>query len=273
MALQAVDRSLPFQQFGHYTFPDPGLFVGAAKKAKFIEIWLRAHEAWIVRVTHDGSLAMSGQSWRDFLATDLSRFSDKGNTKAARRHKCVLDTLTPKSLSDPEVKAWSNAGEPFVWQGHSYLSGVLPADHVVQQILWELYELNFTHEFLSLDHCSCVGLDLSDGSKLFKRQALISGCFAVGAFKHIPLPDHNRGLAADSLRDHLPHLIAMVLVMRSWKGIKPAAFAITNRSPPDISDQQAKELEEVVARYYCQQFFNHFGRAAQVPHRLFPTHS
>ena len=271
IALQAVDRSLPFQQFGHYTFPDPGLFAGTAKKTKFIETWLRAREAWIARVTHDGSLAMSNQSWRDLLATDLSSFSDKGDTKAVKRRKRVLDTLTPKSLSDPEVKVRSNIGEPFVWQGCSYPSGVLPADHVVQQILWELYELNFTHEFLSLDCRSCVDLDLLDGSKLFERQALISGCFAVGAFKYIPVPDRNRGLAADSLRDHLPHLIGMVLVMQSWKGIKPAAFNIANQSPPDISDQQAKELEDVVTKYYCQQFFNHFGRAAQVPHRLFPT--
>ena len=87
----------------------------------------------------------------------------------------------------------------------------------------------------------------------------------------IPVPDCNRGLAADSLRDRLPHLIGMVLVMQSWKGIKPAAFNIANQSPPDISDQQAKDLEDVVTKYYCQQFFNHFGRAAQVPHRLFPT--
>jgi len=215
---------------------------------------------------------MSGQSWRDFLATDLSSFSDKVDSKSARRRKLVLDTLMPKFLSDPAVKTRSNVGEPFVWQGLSFLPGVLPVDHVVQQILWELYELNFTYEFLSLDRRSCVGLDLSDSSKLFECQALISGCFTVGAFKYIPLPDHNRGLAADSLRDRIPHLIGMVLVMRSWKGIKPAAFVIANRSPPDISDRQAEELEEVVMKYYCQQFFNHFGRAAQIPHHLFPTH-
>jgi len=84
-------------------------------------------------------------------------------------------------------------------------------------------------------------------------------------------PRPHWGLAADSLRDRLPHLISMVLVMQSWKGINPAAFDIANQSPPDISDQQAKELEDIVTKYYCQQFFNHFGHAAQVPHHLFPT--
>jgi hypothetical protein len=123
-----------------------------------------------------------------------------------------------------------------------------------------------------LDRHACVGLDLSDNSKLFERQSMISGCFAIGAFKYIPPPNQNRGLAANTLRDRLPHLIGMVLVMQSWNGIKPAAFATANQSPADISDQEAKELEDVVTKYYCQQFFNYFGRAAQIPHRLFPTH-
>ena len=37
----------------------------------------------------------------------------------------------------------------------------------------------------------------------------------------------------------------------------------------DLSPNTAMELEKVVVKYYCQQFFNYFGHAAQVPHRLF----
>jgi hypothetical protein len=37
-----------------------------------------------------------------------------------------------------------------------------------------------------------------------------------------------------------------------------------------IVGQQATDLEEVATKYYCQQFYLYFGRAAQVPHRLFP---
>jgi hypothetical protein len=275
-ALQAVDRSLTSQRYGHYTFPDPGLFVSPVsneKKAKFLETWVRARETWILRVSHEGSLAMSGQNWRDFLATDLSSFSETKDTQAAKRRKQVLNIITPKSLSDPEMKTRSNVGEPLAWQGLHYQPGVLPGENVVRQILWELYELNFTVEFLSLDRRACVGLDLSDDSKLFERQALISRCFAVDAFKHICLPDHNQGLAADRLRDRLPYLVRLAHVMQSWKGIKPAAFTIANRSPSNISDQQAKELEDIVSKYYCQQFFSYFGRAPQIPHRLIPANS
>ena len=38
-----------------------------------------------------------------------------------------------------------------------------------------------------------------------------------------------------------------------------------------LSPDSAMELEKVVAKYYCQQFFNYFGHAAQVPHHLFET--
>ena len=44
-------------------------------------------------------------------------------------------------------------------------------------------------------------------------------------------------------------------------------------SEMQLSPSRAMELEGVVAQYYCQQFFNYFGRAAQVPHRLFSTNS
>jgi hypothetical protein len=40
-----------------------------------------------------------------------------------------------------------------------------------------------------------------------------------------------------------------------------------------LTPDGAVDLEKVVAKYYCQQFFNYFGRAAQVPHRLFATRS
>ena len=35
-----------------------------------------------------------------------------------------------------------------------------------------------------------------------------------------------------------------------------------------LSPDSAMVLENVVAKYYCQQFFNYFGRAAQVLHRF-----
>lgn len=275
-ALQAVDRSVSVEssKTPYFAFPDPGLFVSPAKeekKAKFIETWLRIRDAWIARLAHEGSLAMLSQHWRDLLATDLSNLLGLSDTKATKRRQQIHDILKPRSLSDPEVVPRSAVGEPFVWQGCSYPPGCLPAEDVVRQILWELYELNFSQEFLSLDRRACNNLDLMDNGQLYKRQSLISKCFYSITLSYIPLPNTNYGLAADTIRGRLPYLQHMVHVMIAWKGTKPTAFHLADFSPQRITDQQAKELEEATTKYYCQQFFTYFGRAAQIPHRLFPT--
>jgi hypothetical protein len=210
---------------------------------------------------------MSSQEWRDLLSTDLNDLSKMGDTKASNRRQKLHDKFTPTS-SDPGVRLRSTVGEPLIWQGCGYPPGVLPARNVVCQILWELYELNFTFEFVSLDRRACENLDTTDNERLLERESSISKCFVIDTFKSAPLPDRNCGLAADNPSDRLPYLRQLVLVMMAWKGSKPSLF---HRAHLPLDDHQAKELEDIVAKYYCQQFYDYFGRAAQVPHRLFPT--
>jgi hypothetical protein len=210
---------------------------------------------------------MSSQQWRDLLSTDLSSLSGTSDSKAMKRRQQIHNILMPRLSLDPGVKPRNTVGEPVVWQDRSYLPSVLPAENVVRQILWELYELNFTYEFISLDRRACDNLDLMDSDQLLKRETLISKCFVQRTFKSVPLPNHNYGLAADEPRERLPYLQRMVHVMMAWKGSKPLAFNLEDQSPVG---QQATELEEVATKYYCQQFCRYFGRAAQVPHRLFP---
>jgi hypothetical protein len=278
--LQAVDKSPHLlveasktsKHFGHYAFPDPGLFVSPAsdeKKARFIESWLRIREAWLMRVANETSLAMSSQNWRDLLATDLSAIQENSDTKAAKRRQQILVIFTPKFELFPDVKTRSTAGEPVTWQGNKYPPGVLPADHIVRGILWELYQLNFACELLSLDRRACSNLSTSDDLQLMQRQAMVSECFPVNPFLSRSLPDRNCGLAADDIEERLPFILSLVRVMQSWKGSKPPIFNLAAGSYQKIPRSQAAGLEEAAAKYYCQQFFNYFGRAALVPHHLF----
>jgi len=75
-ALRAVNQSVLVEsRCTNYAFPDPGVFVSPAddkRKAKLIESWVRTRDAWITRITFEGSLAMNAQHWRDFLNIDLS---------------------------------------------------------------------------------------------------------------------------------------------------------------------------------------------------------
>jgi len=268
-ALRAVDQSVFVKsRCTNYAFPDPGVFVSPAndeRKAKLIESWVRTRDAWITRITFEGSLAMNSQHWRDFLNIDLSRAPEvtHTDTRSAKRRRLAQDLLKVKPSMEPRC----TIGE-FVWQGQSYRPGVLPPKNVVRQILWELYELNFAQEFLSLDRRACSNLDLTDREALYERQSMITMCFASRTLKCAPLPNSNHGLAAETVRDRLRYLWRMVQVMKAWKGTKPTVFGLVDQQT--MTDQQAKDLEAAATKYYRQQFYTYFGRAAQVPHRLFP---
>ena len=256
---------------GHYTFPDPGLFVTPTadeKKSQYIQSWLQARDAWLMRLQTEPSLAMSSQHWRTFLSMDLS-VPVQGSTKAAKRRQDVLDLLLPKSSIYPEVQTRSITNQLLVWQGKEYPSGVLPPEDVVRQILWELYELNFIYELQSLDRRACADLDLSNVAQLIERQMKISRCFPINSFRHVMIPSENCGLAADDLSEHFQFVVELLHVMKSWRGDKPAIFDISMDNLRDSTRQARILLEETIAKYYCQQFFNYFGRAAQIPHRLF----
>jgi hypothetical protein len=256
------------QHFGHYIFPDPGLFIHPATAVKYIESWLRVCDAWFMRVANEPSLALSNQHWRTYLFNDT--VSEKKETKAARRRQEVLDILLPNSDMYSGVEKRSSSMGPIVWQGREYPSGVLPPENVVREILWELYEVNFIHELQFLDRCTCHNLDLLNTTQLFDRQIEISQCFHISSFRHVPIPSENRGLADNDFDKRFGFVTGLVFVMNSWKGDKPAILA-GDLSKLELSPDAAIEFEKIVAKYYCQQFFNYFGRAAQVPHRLFAT--
>jgi len=276
-ALTAVDQSV-FVKFRctSYAFLDPSLFVTPTKderKAKLIESWLRSCDAWITRITHEGSLAMNAQHWHDFLYIDFTMSTvlevAGTSTRSAKRRQHAQDLLKTKLSSNAVVVPRCTVGEPFFWQGRSYCPGNLPPEIVVRQILWELYELNFAQEFLALDRRACTDLDSMDNHKLYGRQSLISKCFVSNTLNYAPLPNNNCGLASETIRDRLPYLRYMVQIMEAWKGTKPTIFGFAHQSR--ITDQRAIELENAATKYYCQQFYTYFGCAAQVPHQLFPV--
>jgi hypothetical protein len=117
-SLRDVDRSLSrlveasktCKQYGHYTFPDPGLFVHTATAAKYLESWLRIRDTWFMRVEKESSLAMSNQTWRTFLSIDPS-VPQKTGTQAARRHQESLELIMTG------VKTRNGSIGPIIWQG------------------------------------------------------------------------------------------------------------------------------------------------------------
>ena len=94
----------------------------------------------------------------------------------------------------------------------------------------------------------------------------------MNSFQPVSIPSENLGLANDDFDKSFRFVTALVFVMEKWKGEKPAMLT-GNLSDLQLSRDGTMELEIIVAKYYCQQFFNYFGCAAQVPHRLFAMRS
>jgi hypothetical protein len=263
--------------YGHYAFPDPGLFIHVATSAKYIKSWLRIRDVWFMRLANEPSLALSNQSWRSFLSIDdavleKGGMGEKGGTKTALRRQGVLDIILPNSNTYPGVERRSGLMGPITWQGREYPLGTLLPDNVLREILWELCEINFIHELQSLDRRACSDLDLSNTTQLFERRIEISQCFHTSSFQQVPVPSKNRGLADDDFDKRFQFVTALAFVVKRWKGDKPALLA-GDLDNLQLAPDGCVEMEKVVTKYYCQQFFNYFGRAALVPHRLFASHS
>lgn len=261
-----------------YVFPDPGLFIGvttAERQATYLTNYLIHRSELIFRLSNSNSSAspISNSLWRTFLTYGSQPLAPNASqTQAANRRKVVMDILANCSEgtgvdASPKVQPTS-----FVWRDTQVSLGTMPSLTICREILWELYELNFRFEFLGLDRRAHVSKGNASASDLRGREDLIGKCFARPPGSSLLVADveyGNKGLAAESWSDRVPYVLAMRDVMKTWSGQRPQEFSrVLSTRPEQPSEQVLLALESAVARFYTQMFFNHFGRAAIVPHRL-----
>ncbi|PPR02078.1 hypothetical protein CVT24_011176 [Panaeolus cyanescens] len=274
--LRNVDRTVPpaiegVENAGFYAYPDPGLFISVQtddRRQQMIERFCRLFDVWSSRSREVDGMALSNQQWRDLLCIDFRLAPEKwvvGNGKNANRQRAVLEKLIPKGSSARAI----GEGEEYELSvtRESFASGTLPPHDAVRKLLFFLYMLNFQAELIALDRVARE--DFNEGRAL-EQEGEISLLFPYDTFI-VPISNPNAGLAAHSLRDRIPYLRTFARIMSGWKGDKPHIFYLgKHRSGADSSIplDEAALLENEVAQFYCQQFFNYFRRAAQVPHFL-----
>ena len=145
-----------------------------------------------------------------------------------------------------------------VWQGQEYKAGKEPLI-ILREIIWELCECSFYYELVLLDCHACAKLDIENGDELFNQQELISKCFINLSVDVISIPSTNLGLAASNFWAWLPYILALVTVMRSWKGDKPDVSVLASQPIYNFLEVDALRLEEAITMLYTQTSFNHFG--------------
>ena len=249
-----------------YVFPDPGLFLGCTDQAKttqYLHKWLQLRNAFIYRLTMPSSSAqpLRSQVWRDLLnSTDAKLRSGSQSTKASRRAE-TLQELLGACLHETGVElAPSSALTRTFWRESELISGVpIPCD-IIKEILYELFILNFRYEFSALhSRAQSAHLDNEDS---------VVACFPEQSMLVVEFTRGNIGLSAERVEDRLPYLLAMKRLMSTWVGPIPEAIQAEDNLDGYFPVVEIEELECQVACFYTQSFFNYFGRAAIIPHRL-----
>lgn len=269
-ALKNVDQSLQHIKTDAprkvYALPEPALFVTPSnnqKKISYLMTWLGCQPAWLWCLESKDKMAVSSQMWRDLLGTN---FHQRGNDQTAvgKRHE-QMQKLIGHTLDKPGLSLSTSASQSklVLWRGQQLVDNVMPPLRIVHEILWEIYELSFRYELLALNR------RLSPEPEL--DQPKINACFPAseGGLTFVMPSAGSSGLLANHWHSRFPYVTTFVRIMRNWNVPQlPSAFQIVESRPESITEQQVLEMERAAVYFYTQLFFDYFGRAPIVPHRL-----
>jgi len=220
-----VEQTKTSPHLRHYALLDPALLVTPGddkKKLAYLLTWLPARPTLLYHLQKQDSTALSNQAWRDFLEmghSDKLKNDTAAATRRAEIRKILRRVLETAGVSEASDNA--NSG-PVYWRDEALALDKLPRISMFQEILWELYELNFRLELVSLDQRA--NRDPVKVDPDIRVQQILR-CFPnTSAVSVITIPYANTGLVANDWRERLPFVLAFVNVMSCWEGLKPKVF-------------------------------------------------
>lgn len=129
---------------------------------------------------------------------------------------------------------------------------------MVQEILWELSELNFRCKLAALVH-----LVVLHGLEEQKVDAMLLKCVPGGSYALADISLANRGLAAASIQDPVPFLKWFLDIFACGSLLKNLQCLAGI-----CSEDEIKCFESQLLRTCTQTFFNYFGCPPTIPCRL-----
>ena len=274
---------------------------------KYLVCWMVMRLPWLYRTTNRENVSLSpssqpqsgssstkvssnrfphSQEWRDYLTSVASRLgllpainhgsSSEGSRKRRKTTGSDLDTLFgiewPDHIGAVDV----------TWQGSVVVTEAdigtgqfhIPSS-TTKQIIWDLCEHNFRLEFLALDRCIWDRQRLST-VRAERREEMIRNCFPQQSLVLLNIPHYDMGLGAKGYEDRYEYVEAFREVLATWLGIGAQTLrtmSAVRREGQRVSGAYPDEVyavERVAYRFYCQTFFDYFGRAPTVP-RMMPT--
>ena len=253
-ALRGVDRSQP-APFGDDTWrlwmPNPSTLVRAsdATHTDMIVHWLQLRGRWCSLLQQSPDL--TGQTfrtweWTDLLAVGLTDIATTGENTSRTLHRRL-------ELQRKFLAMTANNSVDCPWSG-AEIEGA-----VAKQISWEVAEMGFRLELCALDKHLC-------GNKASSAR-LIDAVFANRSLTGDSLPCMPYGLAHPSAPARKDSLEALRQIVARWP--KAPTLVSQNRFTCTTSDDIQTTMEQTLAKFYVQSFWENAGRAATIP-RMFP---
>lgn len=286
-----------------FKYPKPEIFLNSKNRALYTATWLaiRAHHAYTLGTGKTLPPPITGQQWRQFLIKILP-FLHPESVDAVAVLEASTPLPAPQQGRQGKQKgkgaAKGKQGPSRTKKSNTYLDEIplreAQIDRVVfydttiqlgtldeleealspeisQEILWELCHMSFRFELVSLDAIAANTMyhargELTQAKASAARIQEVLQVFpmsgdVVGSFMINEIPNRDLGLTSPDLVERNHHLTALAHLMSSWKGcpdsIKSATYG------PLVT--QVRRLEEACARFYCQSFFDNFGRAPVIP--------
>ncbi|KAK1233322.1 hypothetical protein PQX77_003526, partial [Marasmius sp. AFHP31] len=256
-----------------YAFPDLGyvLHVSPEKMRRVLETWVRLYPVLTFCYCMPSCLALSAWSpkqWRILLGTTEDHVAKEGSQMAERRS--AVKDLLGQCLDFYGLKLEDTQKSLLLtWRDGQYGVGQLSEPQLVKRMVWELFELNFRFEFHSLDRkLRGVTDDLSFNEEI---QVSFPGCEGIGSPTQIDSKKANCGLAAELPKHRAWYFIRMCRVMKDWPGgVQAETFLAGKQKLKDYPNDELLAMEQWATTFYCQSFYEKFGRPPILPHRVDP---
>jgi hypothetical protein len=283
-----------------YALPDPHAFLKSSRANIYTVSWLIIKPLWLNMATNrtaiDGKCSPypEPQDWRIFL-TDL--FSRMGLTVASsssgshirqgppptaqamvsrqgrekRRKIKQDDKRVDKFLID--TSELTSPSDVF-WRGKLLLNKDALRNNnfsisatVAREVVFELFNNNFGLELLAADRVMFPHHTMSEQEGT-ERDGNVSYCFPDGVLVGMSYPKVDNGLGALHWQDRIEYVEAFRLLLSTWRG--STANELRGLSPLLATSlrEEVEAVERISYPFYCQTFFDFFGRAPCVPCQL-----
>ncbi|KAJ3475398.1 hypothetical protein NLI96_g11862 [Meripilus lineatus] len=196
---QSSDGITPLRKF-NYLFPDPALFVTASptRQDLFFMTWLGLRVAWVSlhEHFHEEVRPFSSQMWDSQTAFDH-----------------IFDI---QGLGNASINFDSTA----YYRHHEFARGDQIPLPLRREILWEIYQLGFRSELLTLDRHLCPSthstVSSCQGDEFVRRQQVERVCGSLPNMAASAWGDDAMVISSPSIRDRAPALEAFRQVLVRW---------------------------------------------------------